>query len=50
MVIICGEFDTDVELIWWSKEPEVILEIEEIINHPGYTPHQVGINYWFIFC
>ena len=43
MVIICGEFDTDVELIWWSKEPEVILEIEEIINHPGYTPHQVGI-------
>ena len=42
MVIICGEFDTDVELIWWSKEPEVILEIEEIINHPGYMPHQVG--------
>ena len=41
LVIICGEFDNDVELIWWSYEPEEVLEIVEIINHPRYKPHEV---------
>ena len=42
LVIICGEFDTDVELIWWSYEPEEVFEIVEIINHPQYKPNEVN--------
>ena len=45
LVIVCGEFDTDVELIWWSYEPEEILEIVEIINHPRYKPHEVLLKH-----
>ena len=43
LVIICGEFDTDVELIWWSSEAEEVFKIIEIINHPRYKPHEVNI-------
>ena len=54
LVIVCGEFDSEVELIWWSLEPEEIFEIEEIINHPRYKPNKVDdkkfktINYLII--
>ena len=41
LVIVCGEFDTDVELIWWSWELEEVFEIVEIINHPRYKPNKV---------
>ena len=46
LVIVCGEFDTDVELIWWSIDPEEVFKIEEIINHPDYKPHEVQIRIW----
>ena len=42
LVIVCGEFDSEVELIWWSLEPEEVFEIEEIINHPRYKPNKVN--------
>ena len=42
LVIVCGEFDTASELIWWSLEPEEVFKIEEIINHPRYKPNTVG--------
>ena len=41
LVIVCGEFDTEVEMIWWSFEPEEVFDILEIINHPRYKPHEV---------
>ena len=44
LVIVCGEFDTEVELIWWSYEPEEVFKIEEIINHPNYKPNEVNIS------
>ena len=43
LVIVCGEFDTASELIWWSLEPEEVFRIEEIINHPGYRPNTVDV-------
>ena len=49
LVIVCGEFDAEVELIWWSLEPEEVLEIEEIINHPRYKPNEVNISIFFIY-
>ena len=48
LVIVCGEFDTEVELIWWSLEPEEVLEIEEIINHPRYKPNEVNISIFLL--
>ena len=45
LVIVCGEFDSEVELIWWSWEPDEVFEIIEIINHPRYKPNEVNELY-----
>ena len=41
VLIVCGEFDTDVESIITSVEPEEVFKVTEIINHPSYTPNRV---------
>merc|ERR1711874_828498 len=44
VLIVCGEFDTDVESIITSVEPEEVFKVTEIINHPSYTPNRVAEN------
>ena len=43
--IICGEFNTDVEIIENSEEPEQVFRIKKIINHPNYQPNRVSKKY-----
>ena len=42
LVIVCGEFTTGVEILEQTTEPEQVLTIREIINHPRYQPNRVN--------
>ena len=42
LVIVCGEFTTGVEILEQTREPEQVLTIREIINHPRYQPNRVN--------
>ena len=42
VVIICGEFNSGVEIINESWEPEQVFTVTKIIQHPGYEPTMVG--------
>ena len=41
MVIICGEFNSGVEIINESWEPEQVFTVTKIIQHPDYKPTTV---------
>ena len=42
LVIVCGEFTTGVEILETTTEPEQVLRISKIINHPRYQPNRVN--------
>ena len=42
VVIICGEFNSGVEIINESWEPEQVFTVTKIIQHPDYKPTSVG--------
>ena len=42
LVIICGEFNSGVEIINESWEPEQVFSVTKIIQHPDYKPTTVG--------
>ena len=44
LVIICGEFNSGVEIINESWEPEQVFSVTKIIQHPDYKPTTVGKN------
>jgi len=44
LVIVCGEFTTGVEILEQTTEPEQVLTIREIINHPRYQPNREGLG------
>ena len=39
--IVCGEFDSGVEIIRNSVELEQVFNIKRIVNHPNYQPNRV---------
>ena len=41
VVIICGEFNSGVEIINESWEPEQVFTVTKIIQHPDYKPTTV---------
>ena len=41
VVIICGEFNSGVEIINESWEPEQVFTVTKIIQHPDYKPTSV---------
>ena len=41
LLIVCGEFSSDVEILKFSKEPEQVFQISRITNHPNYQPNRV---------
>ena len=41
VVIICGEFNSGVEIINESREPEQVFTVTKIIQHPDYKPTTV---------
>ena len=43
LVIVCGEFNSGVEIINESWEPEQVFTVTKIIQHPDYKPTSVGI-------
>ena len=45
LVIACGEYNSGVEILNLSKEPEQIFTITKIVNHPDYQPNRVRIRY-----
>ena len=47
LVIACGEYNSGVEILNLSKEPEQIFTITKIVNHPDYQPNRVRIRYLF---
>ena len=40
--IVCGEFDSGVEIVRNSLELEQVFNIKRIVNHPSYQPNRVG--------
>ena len=42
VVIVCGEFNSGVEIISESWEPEQVFTVTKIIQHPDYKPTSVG--------
>merc|ERR1711971_1172176 len=44
MGIVCGEFDSGVEIIRNSVELEQVFNIKRIVNHPNYQPNRDGIG------
>ena len=40
-VIVCGEFDTGVQILSESSEFEQVFTVKKIINHPKYQPNRV---------
>ena len=44
LVIVCGEFDSGVQIISQSFENEEVFTIKKITNHPRYNPKRVGEN------
>ena len=42
LVIVCGEFNSGVEIINDSSEPEQVFTVTKIIQHPDYKPTTVG--------
>ena len=41
VVIICGEFNSGVEILKESWEPEQLFTVTKIIQHPNYKPTTV---------
>ena len=41
--IVCGEFDSGVQILKDSLEHEEVFEVKRIVNHPSYKPNGVGI-------
>ena len=41
VVIICGEFNSGVEILTESEEPEQLFTVTKIIQHPNYKPTTV---------
>jgi len=44
LVIACGEYNSGVEILNLSKEPEQIFTITKIVNHPDYQPNREGVG------
>ena len=42
LIVICGEFRTDVEILEQSRELEQVFMVNKIVNHPNYEPN--GVN------
>ena len=47
LVIVCGEFDSGVQIISQSFENEEVFTIKKITNHPRYNPKRVGENIFY---
>merc|ERR1719394_1895954 len=41
LVISCGDFNSGVEILNLSREPEQIFTVTKIVNHPHYQPNRV---------
>ena len=42
LVIVCGEFDSGVQIISQSYEKEEVFTITKFTNHPNYNPKRVS--------
>ena len=40
--IICGEYNTEVQVLENSEEPEQVFTVTKITNHPSYQTHKVN--------
>ena len=44
--IVCGEYESTVEIVSDSRDVEEVFQITEIVNHPNYKPNKV--HYYII--
>ena len=42
LVIVCGEFNSGVQIVSQSFENEEVFTVKKITNHPRYNPKRVG--------
>ena len=42
LVIVCGEFNSGVQIVSQSEEHEQVFTVKKIVNHPHYNPKRVG--------
>ena len=47
VIIICGEFNSGVEILSESYEPEQVFTVTKIIQHPDYKPTTVSPKLMF---
>ena len=43
LVIVCGEFNSGVQIISQSEEPDQVFNVKKIVNYPHYNPKRVYI-------
>ena len=41
LVIVCGEFNSGVQIISQSEEPDQVFNVKKIVNYPHYNPKRV---------
>ena len=41
LVIVCGEFNSGVQIISQSEEPDQVFTVKKIVNYPDYKPKRV---------
>ena len=41
LVIVCGEFNSGVQIISQSEEPDQVFNVKKIVNYPHYKPKRV---------
>ena len=44
LVIVCGEFNSGVQIVSQSEEHEQVFTVKKIVNHPHYNPKRVGFT------
>ena len=45
LVIMCGEFNSGVQIISQSEEPDQVFNVKKIVNYPHYNPKRVCFAY-----
>ena len=45
LVIVCGEFNSGIQIVGQSEEPEQVFIVKKIVNYPHYNPKRVNIFY-----
>ena len=45
LVIVCGEFNSGIQIMSQSEEPDQVFTVKKIVNYPHYNPKRVCFAY-----